>query len=47
MTEPIKRSSNTNGGVPSIIVFDVNETLIDIDSLGAFFERMQIVALWR
>jgi 2-haloacid dehalogenase len=26
--------------VPSIIVFDVNETLIDIESLAPFFERM-------
>jgi 2-haloacid dehalogenase len=24
---------------PSIIVFDVNETLIDIESIGSFFER--------
>ncbi len=24
---------------PSIIVFDVNETLIDIESIGPFFER--------
>ncbi len=26
-------------GTPSIIVFDVNETLIDIESIGPFFER--------
>ncbi len=26
-------------GNPSIIVFDVNETLIDIESIGPFFER--------
>jgi 2-haloacid dehalogenase len=24
---------------PSIIVFDINETLIDIESIGLFFER--------
>ena len=26
-------------GTPSIIVFDVNETLVDIESIGPFFER--------
>ena len=26
-------------GTPSVIVFDVNETLIDIESIGPFFER--------
>ncbi len=26
-------------GSPSILVFDVNETLIDIESIGPFFER--------
>jgi hypothetical protein len=26
-------------GTPSIIVFDVNETLIDIESIGPFVER--------
>jgi hypothetical protein len=26
-------------GAPSVIVFDVNETLIDIESIGPFFER--------
>jgi 2-haloacid dehalogenase len=33
---------NTNWksmGTPSIIVFDVNETLIDIESIGPFFEK--------
>ena len=40
MNELLKRSSRINGNAPSIIVFDVNETLIDLDSLAPFFERM-------
>jgi 2-haloacid dehalogenase len=40
MMESIRRSSSINKGVPSIILFDVNETLIDIDSLEPFFERV-------
>jgi 2-haloacid dehalogenase len=40
MSESMTQSSSTSGGAPSIIVFDVNETLIDIDSLAPFFERI-------
>lgn len=29
-----------NTGVPSVLVFDVNETLIDIESMEPFFERL-------
>jgi 2-haloacid dehalogenase len=29
-----------NGGKPSILVFDVNETLIDIEALGPLFQRV-------
>lgn len=32
--------SNPHPNVPSILVFDVNETLIDIESIGPFFERI-------
>ena len=40
MTESMRQSASTSAGTPSIIVFDVNETLIDIDSLAPFFEGM-------
>jgi len=36
----MRQSASTSAGTPSIIVFDVNETLIDIDSLAPFFEGM-------
>jgi 2-haloacid dehalogenase len=29
-----------NGRKPSVIVFDVNETLIDIEALNPLFERV-------
>jgi 2-haloacid dehalogenase len=32
--------SNPHSAAPSIIVFDVNETLIDIESIGPLFERI-------
>jgi len=32
--------SNRKSAVPSIIVFDVNETLIDIESMGPLFRRI-------
>lgn len=38
MTEAMRQTASTSVGTPSIIVFDVNETLIDIDSLAPFFE---------
>lgn len=31
--------SGIGAGVPSIVLFDVNETLIDLESLAPFFER--------
>jgi len=40
MSESVRRNAGVGEGVPSIIVFDVNETLIDIDSLAPFFARM-------
>lgn len=40
MTESTRQSFNSGGGAPSIIVFDVNETLLDIDSLAPLFKRM-------
>lgn len=40
MTGSMRQSSAASDGAPSIIVFDVNETLIDIDSLAPFFQRM-------
>jgi len=40
MTKSMRQSAGTSGGAPSIVVFDVNETLIDIDSLAPFFERI-------
>ena len=39
MPASLRQSSKTSAGTPSIIVFDVNETLIDIESLAPFFER--------
>jgi hypothetical protein len=42
MNELCPEQANRNRkstGTPSIIVFDVNETLIDIESIGPFFER--------
>jgi 2-haloacid dehalogenase len=38
--KPIGQLAKNSTGVPSIIVFDVNETLIDIESLGPFFGRV-------
>jgi 2-haloacid dehalogenase len=38
--KPIGQQAKNSTGVPSIIVFDVNETLIDIESLGPFFGRV-------
>ena len=35
-----KQNGRTTAGAPSIIVFDVNETLIDIESMGTFFENV-------
>lgn len=35
-----KQNGTTTSGAPSIIVFDVNETLIDIESMGTFFENI-------
>jgi 2-haloacid dehalogenase len=35
-----KHNDRSAAGSPSIIVFDVNETLIDIDSMGTFFEKV-------
>ncbi|MEU0499058.1 haloacid dehalogenase type II [Mycobacterium sp. NPDC006124] len=32
--------SNSPAGPPSVLIFDVNETLLDIESLGPHFERM-------
>ena len=37
---PIGQKAKNSTSVPSIIVFDVNETLIDIESIGPFFERV-------
>jgi 2-haloacid dehalogenase len=40
LSEPIGQQAKNSNSVPSIIVFDVNETLIDIESLAPFFERV-------
>ena len=37
---PRSNDSRTGAPVPSIIVFDVNETLIDIESIAPFFEKL-------
>ena len=34
------QQNSSKAAAPSIIVFDVNETLIDIESIGPFFERI-------
>lgn len=38
--EPRRHNDQRSAGAPSIIVFDVNETLIDIESMGNFFEKI-------
>jgi 2-haloacid dehalogenase len=38
--EPIGQQAKNSTSVPSIIVFDVNETLVDIESIAPFFERV-------
>lgn len=40
MPELQKHNDQRFAGAPSIIVFDVNETLIDIESMGSFFEKI-------
>jgi 2-haloacid dehalogenase len=40
LSEPLGQQAQNRTSAPSIIVFDVNETLIDIESLGPFFERI-------
>ncbi len=37
--EPQRPDCRTSAGTPSVIVFDVNETLIDIESIAPFFEN--------
>jgi haloacid dehalogenase-like hydrolase len=36
----IQPRTRWNGGKPSVVVFDVNETLIDIEALSPLFERV-------
>lgn len=38
--ESRKQNGRTTAEAPSIIVFDINETLIDIESMGGFFENI-------
>jgi len=38
--EPTAQAPRNSSSGPSIIVFDVNETLIDIESIAPFFERL-------
>jgi 2-haloacid dehalogenase len=38
--ESTRQDARTSSGAPSIIVFDVNETLLDIESMAPFFEKM-------
>jgi 2-haloacid dehalogenase len=40
MGEPDQSPASGAGSAPSVLVFDVNETLIDIESLGPSFERI-------
>jgi 2-haloacid dehalogenase len=41
-SNPVDRLANAQriGGKPSVLIFDVNETLIDIDSMGPLFKRV-------
>jgi 2-haloacid dehalogenase len=39
VAESLTQNHRTSAGTPSIIVFDVNETLIDIESIAPFFEK--------
>ena len=37
---PTRRELHWIGGKPSVLIFDVNETLIDIESLKPLFKRV-------
>jgi 2-haloacid dehalogenase len=39
-TQPIDQPPRSSTSTPSIVVFDVNETLIDIESIAPFFEKI-------
>jgi 2-haloacid dehalogenase len=45
-----ERGNKTEAVVPSICVFDVNETLLDIESIGSLFQRLfgdkQVLREW-
>ncbi len=40
MGQPEPQGENISAAPPSVLVFDVNETLIDIDSIAPLFERI-------